>query len=114
MSPPVQPATHRVRGENRRIIAALTQRIPQIEAPSEPPEPRETAREGLIEPKLHSQNLPKGRRSEPRPRGGGGCLGSSLQPEASRFGYLTALCSNIGPCHFPGAWMLVQKGPRGR
>jgi hypothetical protein len=22
---------------------------------------------------------------------------------------LTALCSDIGPCHLPGAWMLLQK-----
>ena len=29
--------------ENRRIIAALTQRIPELEAPSEPSEPPETA-----------------------------------------------------------------------
>jgi hypothetical protein len=31
--------------ENRRIIAALTQRIPQLEAPPEPSESPETARE---------------------------------------------------------------------
>jgi hypothetical protein len=31
--------------ENRRIIAALTQRIPELEAPSEPRESPETARE---------------------------------------------------------------------
>ena len=31
--------------ENRRIIAALTQRIPELEAPSEPPESPETATE---------------------------------------------------------------------
>jgi predicted transcriptional regulator len=31
--------------ENRRIIAALTQRIPEIEAPSEPTESSETATE---------------------------------------------------------------------
>jgi hypothetical protein len=31
--------------ENRRIIAALTQRIPELEAPSEPREPPETATE---------------------------------------------------------------------
>jgi len=32
--------------ENRRIIAALTQRIPELEAPSEPRESPETATEG--------------------------------------------------------------------
>jgi hypothetical protein len=43
--------------ENRRIIAALTSRIPVIEAPQEPPEPPETREE---EP----------RRAEPRPAAG--------------------------------------------
>jgi hypothetical protein len=36
--------------ENRRIIAALTQRIPELEAPSEPRESPETATEGEAEP----------------------------------------------------------------
>jgi len=37
--------------ENRRIIAALTQRIPEIEAPSEPTESSETATEQEAEPR---------------------------------------------------------------
>jgi hypothetical protein len=37
--------------EQRRIIAALTQRIPELEAPSEPRESPETATEGEAEPR---------------------------------------------------------------
>jgi hypothetical protein len=37
--------------ENRRIIAALTQRIPELEAPSEPRESPEAATEGEAEPR---------------------------------------------------------------
>jgi hypothetical protein len=37
--------------ENRRIIAALTQRIPELEAPPEPRESRETATEEEAEPR---------------------------------------------------------------
>ena len=38
--------------ENRRIIAALTQRIPAIEAPQETPEPPETATDMPMGPPL--------------------------------------------------------------
>jgi hypothetical protein len=41
--------------ENRRIIAALTQRIPELEAPSEPRESPETATEGEAEPRPGGQ-----------------------------------------------------------
>jgi hypothetical protein len=50
--------------ENRRIIAALTSRIPAIEAPHEPPDPPETSEE---EP----------RRAEPRPAAGEAQEGSN-------------------------------------
>jgi excisionase family DNA binding protein len=41
--------------ENRRIIAALTSRIPAIEAPSEPRESSETATEAEAEPRPGGQ-----------------------------------------------------------
>ncbi len=49
--------------ENRRIIAALTQRIPEIEAPAEPPGAPESVVEEL-------------ERSEPRPATGGAQAGA--------------------------------------
>ena len=75
--------------ENRRIIAALTQRIPAIEAPSqeassEPPEPPTTATEqpGRVEPRRRSRGH---RSAQSVPRGiGGGLVPESRQDKERR------------------------------
>jgi excisionase family DNA binding protein len=59
--------------ELRRIVAGLVQRIPELEAPSEPRESPETATEGEVEPPR-----PAGGQGVHRGRGGGGCSVSNL------------------------------------
>ena len=48
--------------ENRRIIAALTQRIPELEAPSEPSESSETATVDTGEAEPQPERVPWWRR----------------------------------------------------
>jgi hypothetical protein len=60
--------------ENRRIIAALTQRIPELEAPSEPRESPQTATEdvdkggGAKEQSFTDEEAARGQSSDPTPR----------------------------------------------
>ena len=69
--------------EARRIIAALTQRIPQLEAPASPEPPIEPESPAPT-PTLPLPTETKRRRRPPRGRGaspgGGGCLGPEPTP----------------------------------
>src|SRR5215218_2061802 len=64
-------AERRANEENRRIIAALTSRIPQLEAPSEPPEaPTEaTEQPGKVEPQTPLEGAQEGSARPPEQRG---------------------------------------------
>jgi hypothetical protein len=76
--------------ENRRIIAALTQRIPEIEAPASPPPPgateSATGQPGRVEPQpaVESTQEPGAASEMHMPEAGGGPLPRDQQRAAER------------------------------
>jgi hypothetical protein len=78
--------------ENRRIIAALTQRIPSIAAPQEPSEAPEPV---VDEQQVDPYPILEARRSPQSPGpGGGGCSGDNMPRLAEyRYGCLSYLLS---------------------